>query len=124
MTRYLALSTMLFLSTSVFAQEPSQPDSYAVEELARAEFSLSERTREGGRSTPFYTSYRPQLSVGGGAETTCRFVVETEGGHKPGTTGEIGMTCPLALTEGQTFIAYERGRPIGNGVILPRLPKN
>lgn len=119
MIRSAAALTLALVSLPLCAQEPSVLHVYAPGDLVRAEFSLSERTREGGRLTPFYTNYRPRISVDGGPEVSCRFVVETEGGHKPGTSGEIGMTCPIAITEGQNFIAHEGSRPIGTGVILP-----
>lgn len=120
MNPYVALSALSLAAAPAVAQEPETPHRYAPEELIRAEFSLSERTREGGRITPFFTSYRPFVSIEGGARVICRFVVDTQGGHKPGTTGPIGMTCPIAVTEGQRFLAYERQRPIGSGVVLPR----
>lgn len=124
MIKHLAPLIALLSGSAAIAQVDAGDeltlDHYASGDLARAEFSLDERTREGGRITPFFTSYRPQLSVGGADRVTCRFVTKEEGGHRPGTTGEIGMTCPIALTEGQMFEAFERERPIGKGVILPR----
>src|SRR3546814_11648190 len=54
----------------------------------------------------------------------CEFFTEQEGGHKPGTVGEIGMTCPATTSVGQAFTAYERRRLIGRGVILPPLTGN
>jgi translation elongation factor EF-Tu-like GTPase len=120
MKKYLGFAALLLLGLPAAAQEPAEPQTYAPEELVPAEFSLSERTREGGRSTPFFTSYRPRISVDSEDRGVCRFVVETEGGHRPGTTGEIGMTCPFALSVGQEFQAYERTRPIGSGIVLPR----
>lgn len=121
MARYLLPVALLLGSSVALAQEP-QPDRYGVGETVRAEFSLSERSREGGRLTAFFTSYRPDISFEGGEVVTCRFETDAEGGHRPGTTGEIGMTCPVAVSEGQQFEAFERKRPVGSGVVLPRAP--
>lgn len=57
-----------------------------------------------------------------GCDARGRFETGAEGGHRPGTTGEIGMTCPVAVREGQRFEAFERKRPVGSGVVLPRAP--
>src|SRR3546814_6582221 len=88
--------------------------------MARAEFTLDQRTDEGGRLTPFYTNYRPNIAFGGGQPMKCEFFTEQEGGHKPGTVGEIGMTCPATTSVGQAFTAYERKRLIGRGVKIGR----
>src|SRR3546814_4364101 len=65
--------------------------------------------------------YRPNIAFGGSKPMKCEFFTEQEGGHKPGTVGEIGMTCPVTISVGQAFTAYERKRLIGRGVILPPL---
>lgn len=117
MSRILMSAALLITGISA-AQAATDRTVYSAGQNIRAEFSLSERTSEGGRLTPFFTSYRPNVSFENGPTIVCRFVVNTEGGHKPGTTGEIGMTCPLPVTEGQRFMAFERKRPIGGGVVL------
>lgn len=116
----LAVS-LVTLAAPGFAQEPVDPAAYAPSQAVRAEFTLEQRTREGGRLTPFYTNYRPDISFGGGPRVSCEFSTKQKGGHKPGTTGTIGMTCPVAVTAGQAFTAYENRRPIGTGVVLPPL---
>ena len=117
----IALVSLLAVAVPGFAQEPGNPAVYAPGEMARAEFTLDQRTDEGGRLTPFYTNYRPNIAFGGGKPMKCEFFTEQEGGHKPGTVGEIGMTCPATTSVGQAFTAYERKRLIGRGVILPPL---
>lgn len=118
MPRILMSAALLLTGISV-AQAQTDRTVYTAGQNIRAEFSLSERTSEGGRLTPFFTSYRPNVSFENGASVVCRFVVNSEGGHKPGTTGEIGMTCPVPVNEGQRFKAYERKRLVGSGVVLP-----
>lgn len=118
--RYSLMPLAALIATPLAAQQPDQPDTYAPQEVIRAEFSLDERSEKGGRTTPFFTSYRPSLSFEGGQQVICRFSVATSGGHQPGTTGQIGMTCPMAVKEGQVFTAYERKRLIGTGIVLPR----
>src|SRR3546814_4224090 len=72
--------------------------------MARAEFTLDQRTDEGGRLTPFYTNYRPNIAFGGGQPMKCEFFTEQEGGHKPGTVGEIGMRSEEHTSELQSLM--------------------
>lgn len=118
----LMISLLATTAATAHEHEHEGPSStYAPETTARAEFELDERTRQGGRLTPFFSKYRPSVSVGGGARVQCWFYTEADGGHRPGTTGEIGMSCPVTLVAGQSFEAFERNRPIGRGVVLPPL---
>lgn len=108
-----------FLAVALAAVPPETLHAYAPGARVPALFALRERDREGGRTTPFFTHYRPNVSVEGGDPVLCVFHVERDGGHRPGETGEIFLVCPIALREGQRFEAFERRRPIGTGTISP-----
>src|SRR3546814_15976280 len=106
----IALVSLLAVAVPGFAQEPGNPAVYAPGEMARAEFTLDQRTDEGGRLTPFYTNYRPHIAFGGGQPVKCEFLPAQEGGHKPGTVGDSGMACPATTRVAQAFKALERTR--------------
>src|SRR3546814_3662253 len=84
----IALVSLLAAAVPGFAQEPGNPAVYAPSEMARAEFTLDQRTDEGGRLTPFYTNYRPNIAFGGSKPMQCEFFTEQEGGNKHGRTAE------------------------------------
>src|SRR3546814_2920717 len=67
----IALGARRAVAEPGFAQEPGNPAVYAPGEMARAEFTLDQRTDEGGRLTPFYTHYRPNFAFGGGKPMKC-----------------------------------------------------
>src|SRR3546814_7219361 len=104
----IALVSLLAVAVPGFAQEPGNPAVYAPGEMARAEFTLDQRTDEGGMLTPFYTNYRPNIAFGGGQPLKCEFLTEQEGGTKPGPVGELGLTCPATPSVGQDLLALER----------------
>src|SRR3546814_5327635 len=99
----IALVSLLAAAVPGFAQEPGNPAVYAPSEMARAEFTLDQRTDEGGRLTPFYTNYRPNIAFGGSKPMKCESFTEQAAGPKSGTVGEIGMTCPVTLRVVQAF---------------------
>ncbi len=118
---YFAVGALALLQSGAGHTEDRPPLArYEPGELAAAEFSLDQRTREGGRLTPFFSKYRADVTVDGGKQVNCQFHTKAERGHLPGTTGEIGLICPVPLAEGQVFEAYERRRLIGRGVVLAR----
>src|SRR3546814_20868287 len=90
----IALVSLLAVAVPGFAQEPGNPAVYAPGEMARAEFTLDQRTDEGGRLTPFYTNYRPHIAFGGGKTMKCELFTEQEVGPKQGPVGATGLTCP------------------------------
>jgi translation elongation factor EF-Tu-like GTPase len=112
-------SIALVIAMSASAQEP-QPVIYAAGASAPVEFSLRMRDREGGRLTPIFSHYRPDIALEGAARVSCTVTVPQDGGLKPGFTDTIRMTCPMPLTEGQRFEAFELGRPVGVGVVKGR----
>ena len=107
----------LFVAGPVIAQPAAEPpQSYAAGQPIPVEFNLQERTREGGRTTPIYGDYRPNVYFDGGSRVEC-VVAVPGGGVEPGTTRDITLTCPVAVHEGQGLSAFERDRPIGTGIV-------
>lgn len=118
---YLGVAGLLMLHSGASHAADEPPVSqYGPGELAPAEFELDERTRAGGRLTPFFSKYSPDLSFESEGTVRCQFHTQADGGHMPGTTGPIELICPTTLSAGQTFTAYERRREIGRGVVLAR----
>ncbi|OWY69651.1 elongation factor Tu [cyanobacterium TDX16] len=74
---------------------------------------------EGGRHTPFFTNYRPQLYV---RTTDVTGSLKLLGGAEmcmPGdnVTLEVELIAPVALEEGVRFAVREGGRTVGSGVV-------
>ncbi|MFQ5353178.1 MAG: EF-Tu/IF-2/RF-3 family GTPase, partial [Candidatus Binatia bacterium] len=74
---------------------------------------------EGGRHTPFFNNYRPQLYV---RTTDVTGSLTLLGGAEmcmPGdnVTLEVALICPVALEEGVRFAVREGGRTVGSGVV-------
>ncbi len=74
---------------------------------------------EGGRHTPFFTNYRPQLYV---RTTDVTGSLKLLGGAEmcmPGdnVTLEVELISPVALEEGVRFAVREGGRTVGSGVV-------
>lgn len=115
-----SLTLCLLVASPALAQSDQTPRVYAAGSAVPVEFSLQERSRQGGRTTPFFRDYRPDIAFDGGARVTCVVSVPGGGGVEPGTTRQIDLTCPTVVQEGQRFEAFERRRPIGTGVVLRR----
>ena len=74
---------------------------------------------EGGRHTPFFNNYRPQLYV---RTTDVTGSLKLLGGAEmcmPGdnVTLEVSLVSPVALEEGVRFAVREGGRTVGSGVV-------
>ncbi len=74
---------------------------------------------EGGRHTPFFNNYRPQLYV---RTTDVTGSLKLLGGAEmcmPGdnVTLEVALISPVALEEGVRFAVREGGRTVGSGVV-------
>jgi elongation factor Tu len=74
---------------------------------------------EGGRHTPFFNNYRPQLYV---RTTDVTGSLKLLGGAEmcmPGdnVTLEVELIAPVALEEGVRFAVREGGRTVGSGVV-------
>src|SRR5262249_32175452 len=74
---------------------------------------------EGGRHTPFFTNYRPQVYF---RTTDVTGVVQLPQGTEmvmPGdnVTMEIQLIAPIAMDEGLRFAIREGGRTVGAGVV-------
>jgi elongation factor Tu len=74
---------------------------------------------EGGRHTPFFNNYRPQLYV---RTTDVTGNLKLLGGAEmcmPGdnVTLEVSLISPIALEEGVRFAVREGGRTVGSGVV-------
>jgi len=74
---------------------------------------------EGGRHTPFFTSYRPQFYF---RTTDVTGVVTLPGGTEmvmPGdnVTVEVELIVPIAMEDGLRFAIREGGRTVGAGVV-------
>ncbi|MBN2563261.1 MAG: elongation factor Tu [Phycisphaerae bacterium] len=74
---------------------------------------------EGGRHTPFFNNYRPQLYV---RTTDVTGSLKLLGGAEmcmPGdnVTLEVTLISPIALEEGVRFAVREGGRTVGSGVV-------
>ncbi len=74
---------------------------------------------EGGRHTPFFNNYRPQLYL---RTTDVTGSLKLLGGAEmcmPGdnVTLEVELMCPDAIEEGVRFAVREGGRTVGSGVV-------
>ena len=74
---------------------------------------------EGGRHTPFFNNYRPQLYI---RTTDVTGSLKLLGGAEmcmPGdnVTLEVELIAPVALEEGVRFAVREGGRTVGSGVV-------
>lgn len=110
------IATFLVALLSAADPQPEAPI-YAAGQRVPIEFSLRVRDREGGRTTPLYTNYRPWISADRQSDR-CEFHVPGGGGVRPGETRQIEMVCPFATRAGDSIEFFEVGRPIGRGVVL------
>ncbi len=80
---------------------------------------------EGGRRTPFFDGYRPQIyaRTGGfsGSITLPRGKVEVAPGEK-GIEVEIVLTQATPLEKGQIVTIREGGRTVGSGTVIALIP--
>src|SRR3989338_4865299 len=74
---------------------------------------------EGGRHTPFFTGYKPQLYVGTSDITGDVTLSEGTEMVMPGDTAnlKIKLIAPVALEENQRFAIREGGKTVGAGVV-------
>jgi elongation factor Tu len=74
---------------------------------------------EGGRHTPFFTGYRPQLYIGTTDVTGEVTLPEGIEMVMPGDDAKmkVKLIYPVAMEEGQRFAIREGGRTVGAGVI-------
>jgi elongation factor Tu len=74
---------------------------------------------EGGRHTPFFTNYRPQLYVRTTDVTGSLKLLGSAEMCMPGdnVTLEVELIAPVALEEGVRFAVREGGRTVGSGVV-------
>jgi len=82
---------------------------------------------EGGRHTPVYSGYRPDVrfvGTDGGTVAThpCALRFDAEGAVAPGSLVAARLACgrPVELEDGSAFVLVEGGREVGSGrVVLP-----
>jgi len=74
---------------------------------------------EGGRHTPFFTGYKPQLYVGTSDITGDVTLSEGTEMVMPGDTANltVKLIAPVALEENQRFAIREGGKTVGAGVV-------
>jgi elongation factor Tu len=74
---------------------------------------------EGGRHTPFFTGYKPQLYVGTSDITGDVTLAEGTEMVMPGDTAnlKVKLIAPVALEENQRFAIREGGKTVGAGVV-------
>ncbi len=75
----------------------------------------------GGRRTPFFTGYRPQVFIGLGMYTGIVTLPAGVDSVEPGSKGievEIVLNSPAALEKGTAFELRESGRIVGKGTVL------
>jgi len=76
--------------------------------------------KEGGRHTPFFSNYRPQLFCRTADITGCVQLPEDIKMVMPGDHVEmnISLIAPIALNKGLNFAIREGGKTVGAGVVL------
>ncbi|MEK7664778.1 MAG: elongation factor Tu [Patescibacteria group bacterium] len=74
---------------------------------------------EGGRHTPFFTGYKPQLYIGTSDITGDVSLPEGTEMVMPGDTAnlKVKLICPVALEEKKRFAIREGGKTVGAGVV-------
>ncbi|MBI1866187.1 MAG: elongation factor Tu, partial [Candidatus Staskawiczbacteria bacterium] len=74
---------------------------------------------EGGRHTPFFTGYKPQLFIGTSDITGDVSLKEGTEMVMPGDTAnlKVKLIAPAALEEGKRFAIREGGKTVGAGVV-------
>ena len=81
------------------------------------------KKEEGGRHTPFFTSYRPQFYFRTTDVTGTIHLPEGVEMAMPGDNLEINveLLTPIAIEEGLRFAIREGGRTVGSGVVVKTL---
>ncbi|MDP2741375.1 MAG: EF-Tu/IF-2/RF-3 family GTPase, partial [bacterium] len=74
---------------------------------------------EGGRHTPFFSGYKPQLFIGTSDITGDVTLPEGTEMVMPGDTANltVKLICPVALEEKKRFAIREGGKTVGAGVV-------
>jgi elongation factor Tu len=74
---------------------------------------------EGGRHTPFFSGYKPQLYIGTSDITGDVTLPEGTEMVMPGDTAnlKVKLICPVALEEKKRFAIREGGKTVGAGVV-------
>ena len=96
----------------------AKPGTMQPHSSAKAEVYVLSR-EEGGRHTPFFTGYKPQLYIRTSDITGEIRLAEGVEMVMPGdnTTMDIKLIYPVALEEGLHFAIREGGRTVGAGII-------
>ena len=76
--------------------------------------------KEGGRSKPFFTNYRPQFYIRTTDVTGIINLPEDVDMAKPGdnVTMTVELITPIAIEKGLRFAIREGGRTVGSGVVI------
>merc|ERR1712157_189363 len=78
---------------------------------------------EGGRHTPFFSSYRPQVFIRTADVTGTVTLPEGTETFMPGDNVNvtIELISPIAMAEGLRFALREGGRTVGAGIVVKQL---
>ena len=116
----MARMTMTILLALLQASPEPAQQSHAPGARVPAQFTLDKRKPTGGgRTTAIYDHYPPEVSFDGGPRVKCKFF-PGRGGMAPGETQRIEFACDTPTRTGQSFKVFERGRPVGGGMVLTR----
>jgi translation elongation factor EF-Tu-like GTPase len=115
----ICIATINLLPCGANAAKPKIVTYPATKSLP-ASITLLKRNGDVGRSTPFFTRYRPQHRFSGGKQDiTCSIeVLKPKEGVNPGETAEIMINCAkeFKVIEGQpNFTVFEGGRKVAEG---------
>lgn len=99
---------------------------YAAREALRTCITLRSQA-DGGRRTPVYSGYRPEVRLTRDADAQallrCAVRLDDDGGAEPGTRVAAALVCdePVEIgSDAPGFVLVEGGREVGSGtVILP-----
>lgn len=99
---------------------------YAAREALRTCITLHSQA-DGGRRTPVYSGYRPEVRLTRDADAQaplrCAVRLDEDGGAEPGTRVAAALVCdePVEIgSDAPGFVLVEGGREVGSGtVILP-----
>jgi translation elongation factor EF-Tu-like GTPase len=95
---------------------------YPASKDLQASVTLLKREGSVGKSTPFFTGYRPQHQFsGGGASVTCAIQIpKPKEQVEPGETTDVVINCAekFNVIEGQLgFMVFEGGRKVAEGTL-------
>ena len=104
---------------------PARRQAYAAREALRACIVLRSQG-DGGRRTPVYSGYRPDVRLTRDDATEplrCALRFDEDGGVEPGSRAAASLACDRPVEIGSDapgFVLIEGGREVGSGtVILP-----